>query len=68
MKNYILIVLLLSFSSISSQNDQKAEELLNKVSKKIDASNSYLINFTYTIEKDTNLEGSALISKEKYYT
>tara|TARA_Y100000758_G_scaffold299112_1_gene261253 strand:+ start:193 stop:816 length:624 start_codon:yes stop_codon:yes gene_type:complete len=67
MKNYILIVLLLSFSSISSQNDQKAEELLNKVSKKIDASNSYLINFTYTIEKDTNLEGSALISKEKYY-
>ena len=67
MKNYILIALLLSFSSISSQNDQKAEELLNKVSKKIDASNSYLINFTYTIEKDTNLEGSVLISKEKYY-
>jgi len=67
MKNYIVIVLLLGFSSIFSQNDQKAEELLNKVSKKIDSSNTYSINFTYTIEKDINSKGSALISKEKYY-
>ena len=67
MKNYILIFFLLLFSSIFSQNDLKAEELLNKVSDKIDSSNNYSINFTYTIEKETNSNGSILISKEKYY-
>ena len=67
MKNYIIIVLLLFYSSIFSQNDTKAEKLLNKVSKKIDSSNTYSIDFTYSIEKEINSDGRALISKEKYY-
>ena len=67
MKNYIIIVLLLFYSSIFSQNDTKAEKLLNKVSKKIDSSNTYSIDFTYSIEKEINSNGLALISKEKYY-
>ena len=67
MKNYIIIVLLLFNSSIFSQNDPKAEKLLNKVSKKIDSSNTYSIDFTYSIEKEINSNGRALISKEKYY-
>ena len=68
MKNYIVIVLLLFFGNIFSQNDPKAEMLLDKVSKKIDSSNTYSINFTYKIdEEEINSNGSALISKEKYY-
>jgi len=67
MKKYIVIFLLLFFSNTFSQNDPIAEKLLDKVSKKIDLSNTYSINFTYTIENETNSKGSAFISKEKYY-
>ena len=67
MKKYIVIFLLLFFSNTFSQNDPIAEKLLDKVSKKIDLSNTYSINFTYTIENETNSNGIAFISNEKYY-
>lgn len=67
MKKYIAIFLLLFFSNIFSQNNPIAEKLLDKVSKKIDLSNTYSINFTYTIENETNSNGIAFISNEKYY-
>jgi hypothetical protein len=50
MKNVLLFTSLLIINFIYGQNDIKAENLLNKVSEKIDEAKSYQIDFTYTLE------------------
>jgi hypothetical protein len=55
MKNVLIFNLLLVISTLYAQNDIKADNLLNKVSQKIDQSKSYKIDFTYTLEN--KLEG-----------
>ena len=68
MKNSILIVLLLAFVNIYSQNDIKAEKLLDKVSSNIDKAKNYSINFSY--ESNDNVsektKGNILISQGNY--
>ena len=50
MKKIILLFTLFSLSLVHSQNDIRAEKLLNSVSEKIDSSETFKINFTYTLE------------------
>ena len=51
MKKISLITLFLFlFNFLSSQNDDRANLLLEEVSKKIDSAASYSINFTYSLE------------------
>ena len=68
MKNSLLIVLLLAFVNIYSQNDIKAEKLLDKVSSNIDKAKNYSINFSY--ESNDNVsektKGNILISQGNY--
>jgi len=54
MKKILIIILIFSFN-INAQNDPRAEKLLSKVSNKIDLSESYKIDFKYTLEN--KLEG-----------
>ena len=48
MKKIILLFTLFSLNLVHSQNDIRAEKLLNSVSEKIDSSETFKINFTYT--------------------
>jgi outer membrane lipoprotein-sorting protein len=68
MKNSLLIVLLLAFVNIYSQNVIKAEKLLDKVSSNIDKAKNYSINFSY--ESNDNVsektKGNILISQGNY--
>ena len=50
MKKIILLFTLFSLNLVHSQNDIRAEKLLNSVSEKIDSSETFKINFTYTLE------------------
>ena len=45
MNKYLLIFILLISLKINAQNDIRAEKLLSKVSNKIDAAESYPIDF-----------------------
>ena len=68
MKNSLLIVLLLAFINIYSQNDIKAKKLLDKVSSNIDKAKNYSIDFSY--ESNDNIsektKGNILISQGNY--
>lgn len=68
MKNSLLIVLLLAFINIYSQNDIKAKKLLDKVSSNIDKAKNYSIDFSY--ESNHNIsektKGNILISQGNY--
>ena len=68
MKNSLLIVLLLAFINIYSQNDIKAEKLLDKVSSNIDKAKNYSINFSYESNDNVSEEtkGNILISQGNY--
>jgi outer membrane lipoprotein-sorting protein len=72
MKKISLITLFLFlFNFLSSQNDDRANSLLEEVSKKIDSAASYSINFTYSLEnisEDIKQEsnGKIIIEKDNY--
>ena len=71
MKNVLIFNLLLVISTLYAQNDIKADNLLNKVSQKIDQSKSYKIDFTYTLENklegiNQDSKGSVIIKEDSY--
>lgn len=71
MKKIILLFTLISLNLVHSQNDIRAEKLLNSVSEKIDSSETFKINFTYTLEnliEDINQDsdGSIVIKDDNY--
>ena len=68
MKKFILIILLLIISNIYSQNDIKAEKILDKVSFNIDKANNFKIDFSYQIDNniDQKKNGNIIISNENY--
>jgi len=73
MKKISLITLFLFlFNFLSSQNDNRANSLLEEVSKKIDSAASYSIDFTYSLEnisEDIKQEsnGKIIIEKDNYF-
>lgn len=71
MKKIILLFTLFSLSLVHSQNDIRAEKLLNSVSEKIDSSETFKINFTYTLENlieniNQDSDGSIVIKDDNY--
>ena len=72
MKKISLITLFLFlFNFLSSQNDDRANLLLEEVSKKIDSAASYSIDFTYSLENISEgikqeFNGKIIIEKDNY--
>jgi len=71
MKKIILLFTLFSLNVVYSQNDIRAEKLLNSVSEKIDSSETFKINFTYTLENlieniNQDSDGSIVIKDDNY--
>lgn len=71
MKKIILLFTLLSLNLVHSQNDIRAEKLLNSVSEKIDSSETFKINFTYTLENlieniNQDSDGNIVIKDDNY--
>ena len=71
MKKIILLFTLFSLNLVHSQNDIRAEKLLNSVSEKIDSSETFKINFTYTLENliediSQDSDGSIVIKDDNY--
>ena len=71
MKKIILLFTLFSLNLVHSQNDIRAEKLLNSVSEKIDSSETFKINFTYTLENlieniNQDSDGSIVIKDDNY--
>ena len=71
MKNIWFLIALFIFNIVLSQNDSKAENLLNKVSEKIDNAKSYQIDFTYTLENtlegiNQDSKGTIIIENDNY--
>jgi len=71
MKKIILLFTLFSLNLVHSQNDIRAEKLLNSVSEKIDSSETFKINFTYTLENlieniNQDSDGSIVIKDYNY--
>jgi outer membrane lipoprotein-sorting protein len=71
MKKIILLFTLFSLNLVHSQNDIRAEKLLNSVSEKIDSSETFQINFTYTLENlieniNQDSDGSIVIKDDNY--
>lgn len=70
-KKIILLFTLFSLNLVHSQNDIRAEKLLNSVSEKIDSSETFKINFTYTLENlieniNQDSDGSIVIKDDNY--
>ena len=71
MKKIILLFTLFSLNLVHSQNDIRAEKLLNSVSEKIDSSETFKINFTYKLENlieniNQDSDGSIVIKDDNY--
>ena len=71
MKKIILLFTLFSLNLVHSQNEIRAEKLLNSVSEKIDSSETFKINFTYTLENlieniNQDSDGSIVIKDDNY--
>jgi len=71
MKKIILLFILFSLNLVHSQNDIRAEKLLNSVSEKIDSSETFKINFTYTLENlieniNQDSDGNIVIKDDNY--
>ncbi len=71
MKKIILLFTLFSLNLVHSQNDIRAEKLLNSVSEKIDSSETFKISFTYTLENlieniNQDSDGSIVIKDDNY--
>jgi outer membrane lipoprotein-sorting protein len=71
MKNILFLIALFIFNIVLAQNDSKAENLLNKVSEKIDNAKSYQIDFTYTLENtlegiNQDSKGTIIIENDNY--
>ena len=71
MKKIILLFTLFSLNLVHSQNYIRAEKLLNSVSEKIDSSETFKINFTYTLENlieniNQDSDGSIVIKDDNY--
>ena len=71
MKKIILLFTLFCLNLVHSQNDIRAEKLLNSVSEKIDSSETFKINFTYTLENlieniNQDSDGSIVIKDDNY--
>ena len=71
MKKIILLFTIFSLNLVHSQNDIRAEKLLNSVSEKIDSSETFKINFTYTLENlieniNQDSDGSIVIKDDNY--
>lgn len=71
MKKIILLFTLFSLNLVHSQNDIRAEKLLNSVSEKIDSSETFKINFTYTLENlieniNQDSDGTIVIKDDNY--
>ena len=71
MKKIILLFTLFSLNLVHSQNDIRAEKLLNSVSEKIDSSETFKINFTYTLENlieniNQDSDGNIVIKDDNY--
>ena len=71
MKKIILLFTLFSLNLVNSKNDIRAEKLLNSVSEKIDSSETFKINFTYTLENlieniNQDSDGSIVIKNDNY--
>ena len=71
MKNILFFIALFIFNIVLAQNDSKAENLLNKVSEKIDNAKSYQIDFTYTLENtlegiNQDSKGTIIIENDNY--
>ena len=62
MKKIILLLSIFSLIKLQSQNDIRAEILLNNVSEKIDKSESFKISFTYKLENLIENSSKYLIS------
>ena len=62
--NFLLIFSLIAFS----QNDQKAIELLERVSSKIDLASSYKVEFSYHADEniDQKQKGDVMIKNDNY--
>ena len=70
-KIFLITLFLFLFNFLSSQNDDRANSLLEEVSKKIDSAASYSIDFTYSLEnisEDIKQEsnGKIIIEKDNY--
>ncbi len=71
MKKFILLLTVFGINIIQGQNDLRAEKLLNNVSEKIDSSETFKINFTYTLENlieniNQDSDGSIVIKDDNY--
>ena len=71
MKNLLFFLSLFIINTIYGQNDIKAENLLNKVSEKIDSAKNYQIDFTYTLENklegiNQDSKGSVIIENDNF--
>ena len=71
MKKIILLLSIFSLIKLQSQNDIRAEILLNNVSEKIDKSESFKISFTYTLENlieniNQDSDGTIIIQNDNY--
>mgnify|MGYP006164676661 FL=1 len=71
MKNLLFFLPLFIINTIYGQNDIKAENLLNKVSEKIDSAKNYQIDFTYTLENklegiNQDSKGSVIIENDNF--
>jgi outer membrane lipoprotein-sorting protein len=71
MKNILFFIALFIFNIVLAQNDSKAENLLKKVSEKIDNAKSYQIDFTYTLENtlegiNQDSKGTIIIENDNY--
>ena len=71
MKNLLFFLSLFIINTFYGQNDIKAENLLNKVSEKIDSAKNYQIDFTYTLENklegiNQDSKGSVIIENDNF--
>jgi outer membrane lipoprotein-sorting protein len=71
MKYFYLALALITFSAFA-QSDEKAEEILNKMSKEIKALNSFSIDFSFSMKNPTTGEntkeaGKGLVKGDKFY-
>ncbi len=71
MKNTIVVIIAFVSLGLQSQNSQKAEQLLNEVSKKVSSYDNMVIDFKYALENTSEnihqeTRGDASIEGDKY--
>ena len=67
MKKIVFLILACFSLGMNAQNAQKAEQLLNEVSKKVSSYDNMVIDFKYALENTSeNTRGDASIKGDKY--